>query len=273
MLGADVLVVGDPARFTQFDAWGVNDDQAEPTLLTLDALAHFRTVYWDCLGSGRSRNPALLYANACPTGRVLQAYVAGGGGLWVTGQSVMAAFDMAPGGACRSNMAYEFGTGGDGLNPVVGEFPCDFLGICGGGFQSPRTNLDANGFTGADPKTSGAPTGLPSLNLDHAVVPGPALGFTDGMFVPSFEETGGLDTLYTHRAARATSGMNRKPDAFRYHDPDPVPDQGPVAIFTFPLMALEQGSVEAGTGTFKAARVMLDWFRAEQQRFRDTHPD
>ena len=31
---------------------------------------------------------ALVHANACPTGRIVQAYVSGGGALWVAGKTV-----------------------------------------------------------------------------------------------------------------------------------------------------------------------------------------
>ncbi|TPW14762.1 MAG: hypothetical protein FD129_1019 [bacterium] len=92
------------------------------------------------------------------------------------------------------------------------------------------------------------------------------------MLTPTFDTTGGLDSLYRHRAGLTSSGMDLKPNAFRYHDPNPVPSQGPIAVFGFPLFFLQQGSVEQGTGTFKAARVMVDWLRSEQQRFFDAHP-
>jgi hypothetical protein len=266
MLAAAGVPVDDPGQFTQYDAWGSSDLNTEPTLLTLESLAAFRLVYWDCLGSGFTRNPLLAYANACPTGRVLQAYVAGGGSVWVTGQSVMAAFDAAPGTTCNSNMSYEFGSAGEGLNFILGDFLNDFMRISGGGFLSPRSNLDRNGLQSAAPTAKGAAVGLPPLLPDAAFFPAGTIGFTDAMFTPSFEATGGLDSLYVHRAG-PTSGMNNKPDAFRYHDPSPVPAQGPVAIFLFPLPFLVPGSVAEGTGTHQAARVMVDWFRSEQQRY------
>ena len=89
------------------------------------------------------------------------------------------------------------------------------------------------------------------------------------MFEPKFGITG-LDTLYNATTTAAASSFFRnKPIAFRYADPDPVPAQGPVAVFGFPLHFFKQGSVTGsledgtiqGTGVKGMAAAMFRWFR------------
>ncbi|HEX7878448.1 MAG TPA: hypothetical protein VF720_03510, partial [Candidatus Eisenbacteria bacterium] len=212
-----------------------------------------------------------INASTCSPGRILRAYVAGGGALWVSGQLVFAAFAVAPNTMCRSNLSYEFGAGGVGINYMGGDFPCDFMQVCGGAFMNVRTNTNVNGLAGVDASGEGAQLGFRALEIDRTVFTTGSIGLTDAMFTPTFDVTGGLDTLFTHRAPIATSGMHGKVNAFRYHDPDPIPDQGPVAIFGFPLFFLQPGSVESQTGTFHTARLMIDWLRSEQQRYFLTH--
>jgi hypothetical protein len=269
MLRAGGINVDNPDLFGQFDTFGPSDQQGDPTLLRLSDISAYRMIYWDCLGSALARNPALVAANACNTGRILQAYMTGGGALWVAGQTDFAAFDLASGSTCLANNAYEFGTGGDGLNFVQGDFLCEFMQICGGAFMNVRSNSDNNGLAGVDASVEGAAIGLTALEIDRTVytASNPAISFTDAMFTPTFDATGGLDTLYTHRAPRTTSGMHRKPNGFRYADPRPMPTQGPLMVFGFPLFFLQQGSVESGTGTFAASRILIDWLKSEQQRY------
>jgi hypothetical protein len=271
MLAAAGVAVDDPMRFQRHDAWGTDDVFSDPAPLTLEDLARFRLVYWDVLGSGLARNPLLISASRCP-GRVLPAYVAAGGGLWVAGQSVMGAFDVAAGAICLANMGYELGSGGS-IDFGADDFPCVFMNLCGGGFTTVRTSPTHARFVSAEPTPDALAGGFPQLTIDSGLLPNTStLGFTDFMLMPTFEASGGLDSLYVHSASSPTSAADGKPNAFRYRDPDPVPSQGPVAVFAFPLFFLNQGSTGSGTGTFGAARLMLDWFRAEQQRFHDTRP-
>jgi len=152
----------------------------------------------------------------------------------------------------------------------AGDFLCEFMRYCGGGILTVRSSLDLNGLSAALATTEASTVGYPALAVDRVIHYRTTISFTDFSLEPLFDATGGLDTLYVHHAGSPGSAADGKPNAFRYHDPNPVPAQGPVAVFGFPLFFLEQGSVEQGTGTFKAARVMVDWLRSEQQRFFDT---
>ncbi|MDZ4804394.1 MAG: hypothetical protein SGI90_06005 [Candidatus Eisenbacteria bacterium] len=268
MLRAAGIPVDDPNQFDQFDTFGPEDQQGDPTILRLSDIGPYKIIYWDVLGSGFARNPGLVAANACNSGRILQAYSSGGGALWVTGESVFAGFKLAPGTTCLANTAYEFGVGGDGLAFVQGNYLCDYMKICGGGFFNARTSAEINGLLRAEPTPEGTSVGLRTLAIDRTVVVNnPTIAFTDAMFTPTFDDTRGLDSLYIHRAPRTTSGMDRKPNAFRYRDPGVMPSQGPIAVFGFPLFKLQQGSVADSTGTFSTAKIMLDWLKREQVRY------
>jgi hypothetical protein len=152
-----------------------------------------------------------------------------------------------------------------------GDFVCEFMGYCGGDILSVRSSPELNGLAATQATTEALTGGFPDLAIDRVLRPGTTnISFTDFSLKPLFDPTGGLDTLYVHRAGSPNSAVDGKPNAFRYHDPGAIPRQGPVAVFGFPLFFMEQGSVEQGTGTFKAARVMVDWLRSEQQRFFDT---
>jgi len=274
MLRAGGIPVDDPNLFSQFDAWGSNDQQGDPTLLRLSDIAPYKLVYWDVLGSGSASNPGLVAANACVTGRILQAYLSGGGGIWVTGQTVFAAFDLGSGGGCKANNAYEFGNSADGLNFIPGDFLCEYMQICGGGFYSVRGSPDVNGLLRAEPTAKASSAGFRTLEIDRTiVVNNPTISFTDAMFTPTFDGTFGLDSLYIHRAPRTNSGMDRKPNGFRYHDPNVMPSQGPSVVFGFPLFNLLQGSSTDGTGTFGTARLILDWMKSEQRRYFDSRTE
>ncbi|MDZ4804392.1 MAG: hypothetical protein SGI90_05995 [Candidatus Eisenbacteria bacterium] len=271
MLAAAGLPVTDPARFSQFDMFGPDDREADPIGLRLSEISAYRMIYWDVLGTGLSSNPGLVGANACPSGRILQAYVAGGGALWVAGQTAFGPFDVPIGAACLANINYGFGEMNDGLNFAPGDFLHDFMVISAAAIKNIRTNLARDGFVWAEPTTEAAGDGFPILEIDRARFPNLAnLNACDIMTSSIHDRTGGLDSLYRHRTGVTTSGADRKPNAFRYSDPNPVPNQGPVTVFGFPLFLLEQGSVEQGTGTFKAARLTVDWMRSEQQHFLDT---
>ncbi|TPW09950.1 MAG: hypothetical protein FD129_2038, partial [bacterium] len=243
MLAAAGLPVDDPARFAQFDTFGPNDFDADPTPVRLSDISPYRMIYWDVLGTGLSANPGLVRANACASGRVLQAYLSGGGALWVAGQTVFGAFDVANGAVCQANIGYGYGEGNDGLNFDRGDFLYDFMGIGTAAIRDVRTNLSRDGFVRAEPTPEGIANGFPILEIDRTRFPNnPNLTGCDIMTSPIHDGTRGLDSLYIHRAGLTNSGANTKPNAFRYHDPNPIPNQGPVAVFGFPLYYLNQGT-------------------------------
>ena len=88
------------------------------------------------------------------------------------------------------------------------------------------------------------------------------------MFTPVFDQTGGLDTLYTYVPNRTTGAapfLNR-PTALRYHDPNVNPSQGPVAIFGFPTHFLQNGAATAteNTGVQGMAKLLVAWLKQHQ---------
>jgi hypothetical protein len=272
MLAAAGIPVDDPTQFRQIDLWGPNDDQTDPTQLRLSDIADYKMVYWDVLGTGLSRNPALVAANACPTSKILQAYVGAGGALWVSGMTVFAAFDTANGGGCLANINYGWGEENDGLNFGPGDFLNDYMNVVNGAFKNVRNNSVVNGFVRAEPEPGIVTLGFPTLAVDRGVFrPSGGINACDVASTIQVDPTGGLETMYTHVAAMPNSGTNGRVNALRYRDPAAVPDQGPLAVFGFPVFFLEQGS-ESGTGSFEMARLMIQWLKGEQQRYFDTHP-
>jgi hypothetical protein len=270
MIRAGGIDVDDPQVFGQFDAWGPMDGESNPIQLRLSEIGGYKMLLWDTFSTAQNRNSLLVASNACATGKILQAYVAGGGGLWVWGQQTFGGFDLATGSSCFANLAYVMGDGTGGLNFAAGDFLYEFMKMNGGGIQNIRQNLDTNGLTRVVPARDMIAEGNTTpIDIDRTFytvsVP---INFGDAMFTPTFDPTGGLDTLYTYVAARpTTSPANGRPNAFRYADPNPMPAQGPVAVFGFPLHFLQQGSAADRSGTFGMARTMLEWLRRHHDRY------
>lgn len=258
------------SRIRQMDLFGPGDTQADPTLPRLSELGAYRLVVWSVLGSGLSRNCGLVQCNACATNRILQAYVAGGGALWVFGQYPLAGFKAVSAATCLANVVYGYG---DRDNPSLSfgprEFLYEFMHIDGGEFRDAKNAVDQHGLIGADPSARGIAEGYPPLTIDRTIFPQSNQGIPncDAMFSPTLDPTGGLDTLYQYVAMRTmqTEPFRGKPTGFRFHDPDPEPRQGPVALFGFPLHYLQNGSVVEGTGVHGMARLMVEWLRQHQR--------
>jgi hypothetical protein len=268
MIAAAGIEVTDPTEYQEFHAWGEADMASQPEPLRLADLLPHRMILWDTWSTAQSRNSLLVASNACATNRVLQAYVAAGGGLWVWGQQTFGGFDLAPGSTCFANLAYVLGEAG-ALSFGPGDFLYEFMGLAGGGFANVRSNLDVHGLVRLEPTAAARADGLLTpIGIDRAFYPGTTpISFGDVMMDPVFNASGGLDSLFTYGAAQAASAVHRRPNAFRYADPDPVPDQGPVAVFGFPLHVFEQGSAAEKTGTFGVAATMIDWLKRHHDRF------
>jgi hypothetical protein len=268
MIAAAGIDVTDPTEYREFHAWGEADMASQPEPLRLADLLPHRMILWDTWSTAQSRNSLLVASNACATNRVLQAYVAAGGGLWVWGQQTFGGFDLAPGSTCFANLAYVLGEAG-ALSFGPGDFLYEFMGLAGGGFANVRSNLDVHGLVRLEPTAAARADGLLTpIGIDRAFYPGTTpISFGDVMMDPVFNASGGLDSLFTYGAAQAASAVHRRPNAFRYADPDPVPDQGPVAVFGFPLHVFEQGSAAEKTGTFGVAATMIDWLKRHHDRF------
>jgi hypothetical protein len=199
--------------------------------------------------------------------------VAGGGALWVSGQTVFGAFDTVSPTECVANIGYAYGEDNIGLNFFAGDFLHDYMNIVNGGFKNVRTNPVVNGLVRADPAADVAGEGFPALHVDRNVFRTEGgISFCDIATALQVDPEGGLEAVYTHVPAVLTSGTNTKVNALRYADPDPVPSQGPVSVFGIPLFFMEQEGTSGPTGSFETARLMLQWLRSQQQRYFDTHP-
>jgi hypothetical protein len=271
MIRAGGIDVDDPLVFGQYDAWGPGDAESNPIPLRLSDIGGYKMLLWDTFSTAQNRNSLLVASNACPTGKILQAYVAGGGGLWVWGQQTFGGFDLASGGACFANLNYVMGDG-PGLIFETNDFLFEFMKMNGGGIQNIRQTLATHGLVEVNPapdmRLEGNTTSI-GIDRDFYTVSTP-INFGDAMFQPTFDPSGGLDTLYTYVAIRTISPAHNRPNAFRYADPNPIPSQGPVAVFGFPLHFLQQGSAEQRTGTFGMARTMLEWLRRHHDRYIDS---
>jgi hypothetical protein len=249
------------AEIFQLDTFGPDDSQTLPTPVRLSDLARYKLVVWSNWGAGYQGASALVSANACPTGRVLQAYVRAGGAAWIYGQQVFGAFQAFRGSpTCRATLGYDEYTA---LNFTGYEFVVEFLHIVsGGGFRDVKSNSKTNGMIRGKPTAEARAELFPQVEVDstvYAVATRGGLTFVDALFTPEY--SAGLDTLYTMDAAKTNSKFRGKPLAFRYLDPDPGSGQGPVAVFGFPFHWLKQGSAADRTGVQGMARSMVDWFR------------
>jgi hypothetical protein len=247
-----------PEQIDRLDAWGPMDGNSTPEIIKLSVLARYRMIVWSNMGAGFSGESSLAYANLCQSGRILQTYVGAGGGLWVYGQMVAASFKLsASRGDCLPDLNY-----GEGLSYQPGEFMCDFMHLCSPSFRDVRSEQRLrDGMLAAQPTAEASAELFPPVEADSAMrsaVGG--IANVDAMFEPNFEP--GLDTLYVLQTVLPTSSYRNKPIAFRYADPDPVPAQGPVALFCFPMHLVKQGTGEARTGAAGLARSLIDWFRS-----------
>lgn len=266
----------------EFNAWGIGDLDGAITDPRLSDLARYKHLFWSVRGTGggsQNAKTALLRGAACLTGRILQSYVSAGGSVWIVGETVFGALKatrLDPGADCLANTAY---TSESGLNFSARDFVTDYLHVGGGDFRSAKSVSVGNGhgLIRAHPTAKAAGERFPIIEADSTTFAFGSLGgipFYDAMFQPTFFLDGGLDTLYTAEPLKTQSGFRNKPIAWRYADPNPVPEQGPVGVFSFPMFRMKEGSPWAGpNSTDQAGRnmrgafsAMEDWFRKNQAR-------
>lgn len=254
---------------TLLNVFGPSDEQSDPTLPRLSDLASYKMVAWSVLGSALSRNCGLVACNACPTNRIVEAYVAGGGAFWAFGQFTIAGFKAVSVADCRANLNYGYlDTGNPSHSFSSGEFLYEFMKIDGGEFRDSKNQVNVHGIIKAVPTPRALAEGYPEMEVDRTMYTPTTQGipYCDAMFSPVLDQTGGLDTLYTYTAMRSNSTFQNKPTGFRYHDPDPVPDQGPVAIFGFPTHLMQNGAATAteNTGVLGTAKLLIPWLKQHQ---------
>lgn len=257
--------------------WGFGDLTGTLVFPKLSELARYKFIFWNVLGSGggsSNANCALLQGTGCATNRIVPAYVASGGSIMIFGELVFGAMKDRNGnqGACRTTTAYSPDVG---LQFDSRSFVCDYLHICGGDFRDAKTG-SGNYMTRARPTATALKFKMPLVEVDSALFASSlgGINLVDAMFQPTFFLEGGLDTLYTCQPVRSTSGFNNKPIAWRYADPKPIPEQGPVAVFGFPLHRMKDGRPWAGPDTASAPGTHLQgmvssmvwWFKQHQYR-------
>lgn len=263
----------------EFHAWGLGDQDGAVTDPRLSDLSRYKHLFWSVRGTGggsQNAKTALLRASACARNRILQSYIAAGGSAWIFGETVYGALKARnPDADCTATTGYATDPG---LSFTTRDLVTDFLHINGGGFRSPRSSdTKSDGLLRAIPTTKALNDRLPLIEADSTTFAYQSLGgipFYDAMFTPTFSAEAGLDTLYIAQPAGNNSGYRNKPIAFRYADPNPVPEHGPVAIWSFPLFRMKEGRNWAGpaptdapgTHVQGAVTAMSQWFRQNQIR-------
>jgi hypothetical protein len=165
---------------------------------------------------------------------------------------------------CGSDISYSESIG---ISPGPGDFVCDYLGLCNSDIRTVKDRDKIDGLVRAIPTAEAIREGFPEVWLDSTLVHPNLAGLvgSDAVFQPTFDPTGGLDTLYTSSPATANSRFKGRPIAFRYFDPDPGATAGAIAIMGFPPHLMRPGSVAAGTGTSTLGARMIDWFRRHER--------
>ena len=235
----------------------------------MSELTTYKLLVWSVAGVGYNSNPGLVQVSSCPGVRVLRSYLDDGGAIWISGQSV---FGALTGRAfsftrCGSDLSY---SETDGLFPAPDDFVCTYLRLCACDIRTVRDRYKTDGLIQAIPTAKALREGFPELSLDSTLIHPNLAGLvgSDAVFQPTFDATGGLDTLYTSVPAAANSRFKGRPIAFRYFDKDPGARTGAIALMAFPPHLMKPGSVAAGTGTSALGARMIDWFRRHERAVR-----
>jgi hypothetical protein len=258
----------------QIDVFGTGDLQFVPTIIKLSDLSRYRMALWSNWGSGYAAASALTSANACPIGRVLQAYVEAGGGVWIYGQQVFGTFKATSPTSCTATVGYDES---NPLNFTGTEFGVEYMGLTGARFYDVKQDTKTSGMARGRPTTKALAEYYPTVEIDSTVYLATTrggIGLVDALFTPVY--SAGLDTLYTMDTPKTNSAFRNKPVAFRYLNPDPGSRQGPLAVFGFPFHVLKQGTVFMGeddrgqpilkgTGVKGMAASMFRWLRQNQR--------
>jgi hypothetical protein len=252
----------------RLDPWGDADLRGSALPVTRDDLGRYRLVVWNVEGAaGSIGNVRTALVNAIGCGnRWLPRYLKSGGAVWIHGTHVLAAASprsySASETGCVGLLANDHRTGQD---VAPGDFLCQFMMMCGGNFYEVRTETSkSDGLLAAIPTSLGAGASLPPLEADSTAYNYQLLGgirYVDAQFGVIVPDPG-LEPLYTMKAVRANSTFNNRNIAWRYMDPDPDPDHGPMAVFFFNLHEMKPGSAEARTGARGLARSLGEWFRS-----------
>lgn len=246
---------------TVFEAHGPNDGLFfVPQVPTLEQMGNNELLIWETFGGGSDGTTAFLRSSQ--TSRKIQAYLRGGGKLWLSGHQTVATTIATADG--RSDFAYPH-------DLLPGFFAYDFLKI----FSSQVGNvgvadMDRHGLWEVTP-FPGEPEFLPTMQVDPAKMQfGDGFGVprTDLVIDPIFEATeddftGQIDSLYAYkslgnfRTPPRASTFDRKLCATRWHDPSPDRKQGRIAWFGFSLYYFNNDQAQQ---TFNS---LIDWFREE----------
>jgi hypothetical protein len=256
------VAAGEVPGIDVLETYGTGDHALTSAPVGLETLAHYRLVVWNTSGEGRAGTGISAWRRAT-TGvadrrqRILPQYLSAGGQLWVFGTYVVGATMRIPGPFVFPDR--------NQLKP--GNFAYDFLRMTTTRIEISHITSVApwDGMVGATPcpGSTGAGSAYPPLRVDPDRIPGPLDAFpsAEAVFAP-FDPGAppGLDTLYCYEAYGPAqtpshgSVFQGKPCAFRYASRAPVPEQGKVAYFGFPLEYFDVREVKA-----LAARLVA-WF-------------
>lgn len=255
-----------PDDIYQWHTFGTDDRGTVPALPRLSELTTYKLLVWSVFGVGFNSNPGLVLVSSCPGARVLRSYLDDGGAIWISGQSV---FGALTGRAfsftrCGSDLSY---SESNGLFSAPGDFACAYLGLCACDVRTVRDRFLTDGLVRVIPTAEATREGFPPVWLDSTLNHPNLAGLVgcDAVFQPTYDATGGLDTLYTSVPAASNSRFKGKPIAFRYFDPDPGARTGAIALMSFPPHLMKPGSAAAGTGTSALASRLIDWFRRHER--------
>ncbi|MDZ4805425.1 MAG: hypothetical protein SGI90_11245 [Candidatus Eisenbacteria bacterium] len=255
-----------PEDIYQWHTFGEDDREIVPALPRLSELTTYKLLVWSVSGAGFNGNPGLLLVSSCPGARVLRSYMDDGGQVWISGQNAFSALMGQAGSVsrCGSDFSYSESIG---LFPGPDHFVCAYLGLCGCDIRTVRDRYMMDGLVRALPTAEAIREGFPDVWLDSTLTHPNLSGLigSDAVFQPTFDATGGLDTLYTSSPTASNSRFRGRPVAFRYFDPDPGARTGAIAIMGFPPHLMKPGSVAAGTGTSTLASRLIDWFRRNER--------
>ena len=229
-----------------FNCWKAGPGGVPPEMTmmvevpTLSELSRYRFVIWD---TDASQNSFITGLSGVIASGALEAYLNGGGRLWVYGNEIVRGSDDSP-------LSFSYGT-----VPGVGSFAAEFLRISGIVNRPIVTTTNrGDGFRRALPN-AGVSDLLPTLEIDYAKGGSSTLygmpkveAVMTGMQDPDLSRR--PDTLFFYGANSAASQYQDKACGFRFHD---WYSGSKVVYLGFPIHRFFESSAES------LATFVTDW--------------
>jgi hypothetical protein len=243
------------ADFFKFEIHGANDVySATPIPPTLEQLGRYRTIVWECNGSGYNGQTGLLSASTLR--HLLGPYLLAGGQLWVDGILTVPAT-----GWSWADINADFVYPKD-MTAFPNSFAYHFLKLASSRIMNAKGVPVGDNLVGVKP-FPGRSEIYPQMDQDLLKVNSfkASVSHCDAIFDPIYLHDAGLagvlDSLYVYQAKNGTSSYQNKLNAVRWHDPDPAREHGRTQWFGFPLYYMKKDQAQV---TFNRA---VDWFRQE----------